>query len=37
VLAAGASLALLRYKFGVMPVLLVCAIAGLVIRWLGWG
>ena len=36
-LAAGASLALLRYKFGVMPVLLVCAIAGLVIRWLGWG
>jgi len=36
-LAAGASLALLRYRIGVMPVLLVCAIVGLVIRWLGWG
>jgi chromate transporter len=36
-LAAGASLALLRYRIGVMPVLLVCAIVGLAIRWLGWG
>ena len=35
-LAALAMLALLSYKQGVMPVLAVCALAGLVIRWLGW-
>ncbi|MDP2369535.1 MAG: chromate efflux transporter [Rhodoferax sp.] len=34
-LAAAATLALLRFKQGVMPVLAVCAVAGLVMRYLG--
>ena len=35
-LAALATLALLRYRQGVMPVLAVCAVAGLLTRWSGW-
>jgi chromate transporter len=35
-LAAGAAIALLRYKLGVIPVIAGCAAAGLVLRLLGW-
>ena len=35
-LAAGAAVALLRYKAGVIPVIAACALAGLVLRLAGW-
>jgi chromate transporter len=31
-----ATLALLRYKVGVMPLIAACALAGLGVTWLGW-
>ncbi len=35
-LAGCALLALLRYKVGVIAVIVACALAGLALRWLGW-
>ncbi|HWI79166.1 MAG TPA: chromate efflux transporter [Ramlibacter sp.] len=35
-LAAGAAIALFRYKIGVIPVIAGCALAGLVLRLAGW-
>jgi chromate transporter len=35
-LAAAAAIALLRYKFGVIPVIAGCALAGLALRLAGW-
>jgi chromate transporter len=35
-IVAGAAMALLRYKVGVIPVIGICALAGLLARWLGW-
>lgn len=31
-----ATLALLRYKVGVMPIIAACALAGLGVKWMGW-
>ena len=35
-IAAAAAVALLRYKVGVVPVIAACAVAGLVLRLVGW-
>jgi chromate transporter len=35
-MAAAAAVALLRYRFGVMPVIAASALAGLALRLAGW-